>query len=55
MCLRTQVAQYLESQPQIEKVFYPGLPSHPDYNIACGQMEGFGGVLRVGRVFVFGW
>jgi cystathionine gamma-synthase len=39
------VAQYLETHPKIERVWYPGLPSHPDYNIAVKQMTGFGGVV----------
>lgn len=40
-----QVAAFLESHPAIERVWYPGLPSHPDYEIAMRQMEGFGGVV----------
>jgi cystathionine gamma-synthase len=40
-----QVAEFLESRPEIETVWYPGLPSHPDYAVACRQMEGFGGVV----------
>jgi cystathionine gamma-synthase len=39
------VAQWLEAHPKIERVYYPGLPSHPDYNIAAAQMTGFGGVV----------
>ena len=39
------VANYLEAHPAIERVWYPGLPSHPDYAIACKQMSGFGGVV----------
>ncbi|MEP7287515.1 MAG: aminotransferase class I/II-fold pyridoxal phosphate-dependent enzyme [Chloroflexota bacterium] len=39
------VAQFLERQPKIERVWYPGLPSHPDHQIACKQMKGFGGVV----------
>ncbi len=39
------VAQYLESHPKIERVWYPGLPSHPDYAIASEQMGSFGGVV----------
>ena len=38
-------AQFLESSPHIERVWYPGLPSHPDYQIASRQMSGFGGVV----------
>ncbi|PKO11815.1 MAG: cystathionine gamma-synthase [Chloroflexi bacterium HGW-Chloroflexi-10] len=40
-----QVAQFLAQQPQVEEVFYPGLPSHPDYATASKQMKGFGGVV----------
>ncbi|MFQ3537081.1 MAG: PLP-dependent aspartate aminotransferase family protein [Aggregatilineales bacterium] len=40
-----QVAQYLEAHPKIERVWYPGLPSHPDHAIAKKQMSGFGGVV----------
>ncbi|GAB5490162.1 MAG: PLP-dependent aspartate aminotransferase family protein [Phototrophicaceae bacterium] len=40
-----QVARYLEAHPKIENVFYPGLASHPDYEVAKAQMTGFGGVI----------
>jgi cystathionine gamma-synthase len=40
-----QVAEYLENHPKIEQVWYPGLASHPDHEIAARQMEGFGGVV----------
>lgn len=40
-----KVAQYLEAHPKIDRVYYPGLPSHPDYEIATQQMSGFGGVV----------
>jgi cystathionine gamma-synthase len=39
------VAEYLEQHPAIERVYYPGLPSHPDHAIARQQMSGFGGVV----------
>ncbi|MCC7207153.1 MAG: aminotransferase class I/II-fold pyridoxal phosphate-dependent enzyme [Anaerolineae bacterium] len=39
------VAQFLEGHPAIERVWYPGLPSHPDHDIARRQMAGFGGVV----------
>lgn len=39
------LAQWLEVQPQIERVFYPGLPSHPQHALACRQMKGFGAVI----------
>jgi cystathionine gamma-lyase/cystathionine beta-lyase len=39
------VANYLKGHPAIEKVFYPGLDSHPGHEIARRQMKGFGGVV----------
>jgi len=39
------VAQFLEKHPAVRRVYYPGLPSHPDHEIARGQMMGFGGVV----------
>lgn len=40
-----RVARFLEGHPAIQRVYYPGLPSHPDYEIARQQMTGFGGVV----------
>jgi cystathionine beta-lyase len=40
-----QVAQYLAQHPLVDKVFYPGLPSHPNHDIAKKQAKGFGGVV----------
>ena len=40
-----KVAQMLESHPKIEKVWYPGLSSHPDHSVAAKQMKGFGSVI----------
>jgi cystathionine gamma-synthase len=40
-----RLAQFLELHPAIERVFYPGLASHPGHAIACQQMRGFGGIL----------
>ncbi|KAB7530550.1 aminotransferase class I/II-fold pyridoxal phosphate-dependent enzyme [Flagellimonas olearia] len=40
-----KMATYLESNPEVEKVYYPGLKSHPDYELAQSQMSGFGGML----------
>ena len=40
-----QVAEYLEAHPLIQRVYYPGLPSHPHYEIAKAQMKGYGGVV----------
>lgn len=40
-----RVAQYLESHSKIQRVWYPGLASHPDHEVATRQMTGFGGVV----------
>ncbi|MCK0509280.1 cystathionine gamma-synthase [Aromatoleum anaerobium] len=39
------VAQWLERHPKVERVIYPGLPSHPQHELACRQMRGFGGMV----------
>jgi len=39
------LAQVLERHPKIERVWYPGLASHPDYAVARQQMRGFGSVI----------
>jgi cystathionine gamma-synthase len=39
------IARWLQAQPAVEAVFYPGLETHPNYDIARRQMRGFGGVL----------
>ncbi len=47
------LAQWLETQPAIKRVYYPGLPSHPQHELAKRQQSGFGGIvsfeLRGGR------
>jgi methionine-gamma-lyase len=40
-----QVAEFLEAHPAVRRVNYPGLPSHPQYEIALRQMSGFSGML----------
>ena len=40
-----KVAQYLETNDKVEKVFYPGLKSHEGHDIAAKQMDGFGGMV----------
>jgi len=40
-----EIARRLESHPKIDRVWYPGLESHPDHAIAKRQMSGFGGVV----------
>jgi cystathionine gamma-lyase len=39
------LAEFLEQQPQVERVYYPGLPSHPQHELAKRQMKGFGAVI----------
>lgn len=39
------VAEYLEAHPKVRRVWYPGLPSHPDHEVARRLMRGFGGVV----------
>jgi cystathionine beta-lyase/cystathionine gamma-synthase len=39
------VAQWLAADPRVKTVYYPGLPGHPDHEIARRQMRGFGGML----------
>jgi len=40
-----EIAQFLASHPKVAKVFYPGLATHENHDIARRQMAGFGGVL----------
>lgn len=40
-----ELAKYLEAHPSIERVFYPGLKSHPQFDLARKQMTSFGGML----------
>lgn len=40
-----QVAKYLQFHPKVERVWYPGLSTHPQYEIAKKQMSGFGGMI----------
>lgn len=40
-----QVAAFLEEHPKIEKVYYPGLASHPQHELAKRQQSGFGGMV----------
>lgn len=42
-----QIAQWLEQQPQVKRVIYPGLASHPQYALACRQMRAPGGMMSV--------
>jgi cystathionine gamma-synthase len=53
LCLRVErqnesalaIARFLESDGRVSRVWYPGLPSHPDHAVAREQMKGFGGVV----------
>ena len=40
-----KIAEFLDSESWISKVYYPGLNHHPNHNIAVKQMNGFGGML----------
>ena len=39
------LAEWLEQQPEVKRVYYPGLESHPQYALAKSQQSGFGGVV----------
>lgn len=41
------LAQWLEQQDEVKKVFYPGLTSHPQHALAQSQMNGFGGIISI--------
>jgi len=41
------VADFLGAHPSVERVYYPGSPTHPDHALAARQMSGFGGMLSV--------
>ena len=41
------IATWLEGRPDVAKVIYPGLPSHPQHGLARKQMSGFGGMITV--------
>ena len=50
-----RIAQWLTTRREVTKLYYPGLPSHPQHELACRQMTGFGGMISfdlgdVGRV-----
>lgn len=40
-----RIAEWLTNQPQVGRVHYPGLASHPQHDLACRQMDGFGGMV----------
>ncbi|RYZ19436.1 MAG: PLP-dependent transferase, partial [Sphingobacteriales bacterium] len=39
------IAEWLQTHPAVDKVFYPGLPGHPNHHIARKQSKGFGGII----------
>ena len=41
------IGEFLESHPKVERVTYPGLPSHPQHDIAKEQMEGYSGMISM--------
>ena len=41
------LAEWLEKQPGVSRVLYPGLPSHPQHDLAKRQMHGFGGIISI--------
>src|SRR3989454_550689 len=42
-----RIAEWLTKHPKVERVYYPGLPSHPQHDLACRQMTGFGGMISL--------
>ena len=42
-----ELARFLDRHPRVRRVIYPGLKSHPQHDLACRQMEGFGGIVSV--------
>jgi cystathionine gamma-synthase/cystathionine gamma-lyase len=42
-----RLARVLETHPQVDRVYYPGLPSHPQHVLARRQMRGFGGMISL--------
>jgi cystathionine beta-lyase/cystathionine gamma-synthase len=42
-----RIAEWLSHHPRVRQVYYPGLPSHPQHELACRQMTGFGGMISI--------
>ena len=42
-----ELAQWLEREPKVKRVYYPGLASHPQHALAQRQMNGFGGIVSI--------
>src|SRR5574341_439951 len=41
------LADWLKGHPAVKRVYYPGLPEHPQHELACKQMSGFGGMISL--------
>jgi cystathionine gamma-synthase/cystathionine gamma-lyase len=41
------LAKFLAQHPKVDRVYYPGLPSHEQYHLAKTQMSGFGGMISL--------
>ncbi len=42
-----RIAEWLSHHPRVQSVNYPGLPSHPQHELACRQMTGYGGMMSI--------
>jgi len=42
-----RIAQWLTTRREVTRLYYPGLPSHPQHELACRQMTGFGGMISL--------
>ena len=42
-----ELARWLKSHPKVERVYYPGLPEHPNHEVAARQMRDFGGMISI--------
>ena len=42
-----RIAEWLEAHPKVQRVYYPGLPSHPQHELARRQMKGFTGMISI--------
>src|SRR4029450_8932192 len=45
--MRARGAEWRSSRPEVTNLSYPGLPSHPQQELACRQMTGFGGMISL--------
>jgi cystathionine beta-lyase/cystathionine gamma-synthase len=42
-----EIAAWLVGHPKVKKVYYPGLPTHPQHELARRQLQGFGGMISI--------